>query len=76
MSTENEPRRVPWLLWPFWAIWRLVAFIVETTGRLLAVVLGFVLMLVGVILSVTVIGLVIGVPLILIGMLLVIRGLF
>jgi hypothetical protein len=76
MTTETNTQHVPCLLWPFWAIWRLVAFIVQLTGRLLAIILGFVLILAGVVLSVTVIGLIIGIPLILLGTLIVIRGLF
>lgn len=76
MTEANDSTRVPCLLWPFWAIWRLVAFIVGLTGRLLAIVLGFVLILAGVVLSVTVVGLIVGIPLILLGALLVIRGLF
>ncbi len=76
MSEVNDSRKVPWYLLPFWAIWRLVAMIVAMTGRLLAVLLGFVLILIGVIVSITVIGLIIGIPLILLGVLLVIRGLF
>lgn len=73
--TDNE-KRVPWFLWPFWVIWRFLAWIVGITGRLLAVILGFVLMLAGLIVSVTVVGLIVGVPMILLGVLLVIRGLF
>jgi hypothetical protein len=65
-----------WILWPFVAIWRLLAFIIELTGRLVAIVLGVVLMIVGVIVSFTIIGLVVGIPLILFGFLLVIRGFF
>jgi hypothetical protein len=76
MSTTTESRSIPWYLWPFWAIWRLLSFIVELTGRLVAVVLGLVLMIVGALVSLTVIGAVIGVPLILIGFLLVLRGFF
>ena len=76
MSTTAENRTVPWYLWPFWAIWRLITFIVELTGRLVAVVLGLGLMIVGALVSLTVIGAVIGVPLILIGFLLVLRGFF
>ena len=72
----DDEKRVPWYLWPFWAIWRLISWIVQVTGRVIAVILGFLLMIVGVIISLTVIGLIIGVPLILIGILLVIRGLF
>lgn len=69
-------RRVPWILWPFVAIWRLVALIVELTGRLIAVVLGSVLVLAGLLVSLTVIGAIVGLPLALLGLLLVVRGLF
>lgn len=69
-------RRVPWILWPFVAIWRLVALIVELTGRLIAVVLGSVLILAGLLVSLTVIGAIVGLPLALFGLLLVVRGLF
>ncbi len=65
-----------WLFWPFIALWRLVAGIVELTGRLVAVILGLVLMIVGVIVSLTVIGAIIGIPLAIVGFLLVWRGLF
>ena len=74
MSTE--PKRTPWYLWPFAALWRLVSGILVVTGRLVAVVLGLVFVLVGALLSATVVGAIVGVPLILFGGLLVIRGLF
>ncbi len=64
------------LLAPFKAIWRLVTFIFELTGRLLAVILGIVLMIVGVVLSVTLIGAIIGIPLAIFGFTLTVRGLF
>ena len=76
MSTANNSKQVPWFLWPFWALLRLVEFILVLTGRLVAVILGLVLMLAGVILSLTVIGAILGVPLFLVGLLLVFRGLF
>ena len=69
-------RHVPWYLWPFWSIWQVVAFIVGLTGRLLAVVLGFVFMLVGVILTVTVVGAIIGIPMIILGFLILLKGIF
>jgi hypothetical protein len=69
-------RNTPWLLWPFVAIWRLVTLIFELTGRLLAAVIGLVLMIVGAVLTATVIGAVVGIPLIGFGFLLVIRGFF
>jgi hypothetical protein len=73
---SKETGRTPWILWPFVAVWRLVALIIEITGRLVAAVLGLVLMSVGVVVSLTVVGLVIGIPLILFGFLLVVRGFF
>ena len=76
MSNEKESRPVPLLLWPFWAIWRLFALIVGLTGRLLAAVLGLILMIAGLIVSFTLIGLPVGLPLILIGFLLMIRSIF
>ena len=76
MSTSANSKSVPWYLWPFWAIWRLLTLIVELTGRLIAVVLGLLLMVIGALVSLTVIGAVLGVPLIIIGFLLVLRGFF
>ncbi len=64
------------LLLPFKAIWRLVTFVFELTGRLLAVVIGIVLMIVGVLISFTVIGAILGIPLAIFGFLLTMRGLF
>jgi len=58
------------------ALWRLVTFILEMTGRFVAILLGFVLMAVGVLVSLTVVGAVVGVPVALFGLLLVFRGLF
>ena len=69
-------KRTPWILWPFVAIWRLLTFILEITGRLVAILLGCVLMFVGVIVSLTVVGAIVGVPIALFGFLLVMRGLF
>lgn len=74
MSTMR--RRIPWFLWPFVALWRLLAAIVELTGRLVAVILGVVLMIVGAVVTVTVVGAFVGIPLMLFGFMLVVRGLF
>ena len=73
---EEEYKRVPWFLWPCVACWRMVAFILEATGRLVAAILGLVLMIVGVILTITVVGAIVGVPLIVFGFLLILRGFF
>ena len=76
MSREAERRDVPLLLWPFYAIWRLIGFILELTGRLLGIVLGLVLVIVGIIVSLTVVGAIVGIPLAVLGVMLMIRGLF
>ncbi|MHA1267830.1 MAG: hypothetical protein ACTSRS_21545 [Candidatus Helarchaeota archaeon] len=74
--TEKKKHRVHWLLYPFWLIWRFVVWIIEATGRLVGAILGLVLMIAGVILTVTVVGAIVGIPLIVFGFMLVIRSLF
>jgi len=76
MTTHVKQHHTPWFLWPFVALWRLLAMIVELTGRFVAMVLGIVFMIVGVIVSLTIIGAIVGVPLAIIGLLLFLRGLF
>jgi hypothetical protein len=75
MSTAQE-RRVPIFLWPFYLAWRLVSFVLEAVGRLACVVLGFSLVAVGIVVSLTVVGVPIGVPLAAIGTLLLLRAFF
>jgi len=72
----EKGKKTPWVLWPFVAIWRFLTFILEITGRLVAIILGCVFMIVGVIVSLTVIGAIVGVPIAIFGFLLVMRGLF
>ena len=67
---------VSWLAWPFVALWRLLSFILNLTGRLVAAILGLVLMIVGVVLLITVIAAPVGIPLIVFGLLLTIRAIF
>jgi hypothetical protein len=73
---HHHREHVPWILWPFWAIWRLLAGIILVTGRLVALILGVVFMIVGGILTLTVIGAIIGIPLLIFGFLLIVRGFF
>jgi hypothetical protein len=75
MTTETK-NHIPWYLWPFAAIWKLLAVIVELTGRFVAMVLGIVLIIVGVIVSLTIVGAIIGIPLAIVGLLLLFRGMF
>jgi hypothetical protein len=75
MTTESK-QHIPWYLWPFAALWKLLAVIVELTGRFVAMVLGIVFIVVGVIVSLTIVGAIIGVPLAIVGLLLLLRGIF
>lgn len=76
MASETKQNQVAWYLWPFVGLWRLVAFILELTGRILGAVLGLLLLIAGILLSLTVIGAIIGVPLIILGGLLMVRAIF
>ena len=69
-------QRTPWILWPFVALWNLVTGILKLTGRLIAMVVGVVLMIVGIALSLTVVGAIVGIPLLIFGFTLTVRGLF
>ncbi len=71
-----ERKQIPWILWPFWAIWRFVVLIISMTGRLIGAVLGLVLMIAGLLVSLTIVGAIVGIPLIIFGFLLVMRSLF
>ena len=75
MTTETK-QTVPWYLWPFAALWKLLAVIVEMTGRFVAMVLGIVFIIVGIIVSLTIVGAVVGIPLAIVGLLLLLRGIF
>jgi hypothetical protein len=73
------PRRkheIHWILWPFVALWKLLAGLISVTGRLVAVLIGAALMLLGGLVSLTVVGAVIGIPLAILGLLIILRGLF
>ena len=69
-------RRVPLLLWPFYALMQLVIWILKVTGRLLGFLLGIVLIVVGVLLSMTLIGAIFGVPLAILDVMLAFKSLF
>ena len=73
MQSEN---RVPLLLWPFYAIWRFLTFILGVVGRLVCAALGLVLMMGGVAVTLSVIGAPVGIPLAALGFLLLVRALF
>ena len=73
MRSEN---RVPLLLWPFYAIWRLLTFVLNVVGRLICAGLGLAMMIGGVAVTLSVVGAPVGIPLAALGFLLLVRALF
>ncbi len=74
--SDSTDTQIPILLWPFYAIWRLLTFILNLAGRLICSVLGIGIMIAGVAITMSVIGAPIGIPLASLGFLLLIRALF
>jgi len=74
--TRRERRHISWVLLPFVALWKFLALIIEMTGRLIGGILGCVLILVGLILTITIVGAIVGIPMTLVGILLLIRSIF
>lgn len=72
----EEKRKIPFLLWPFWALFQLVLWILKFTGRLVGAILGLVFVIAGVLLSITVVGAIIGVPLVVLGVMLMVKAIF
>ena len=66
----------PWFLWPFVAVWDLLALVLNITWRVLAAILGVGLMVVGIALTMTVTGAPVGIPFAILGFLLMIRSIF
>ncbi len=73
---DSTNGHVPILLWPFYAIWRLLTFILELIGRLLCALLGIALMIAGVAITLSIIGAPVGIPLAALGFLLLMRAFF
>ncbi len=74
--SENEDKQIPWLLWPFYTIWRVVTFVLELTSRIICALIGLALMAAGVAITVTVVAAPIGIPIATFGFLLLVRALF
>ncbi|CAK7066025.1 hypothetical protein KQI38_11085 [Tissierella carlieri] len=64
------------LFFPFIALGKLVEGIMKMTGRLVAIMLGFAFLILGIVLSLTFIGAILGIPLAILGFTMIIRGLF
>jgi hypothetical protein len=74
--SENEEKRIPWLLWPFYAIYRVVTFVFELTGRIICALIGLALKAAGLAITVTVVAAPVGIPIAAFGFLLLVRALF
>ena len=75
MSNSTDTR-VPVLLWPFYAIWQLLTFVLNVVGRLIFSILGLGFMIAGVAITMSVVGAPIGIPLASLGFLLLLRAVF
>ena len=73
---DTSESGVPWLLWPFYAIWKVLTLILNITGRIICALLGLALMVAGVAVSLSVVGAPLGIPLAAFGFLLAVRALF
>lgn len=76
MSLASLTEKAPWFLWPFTLVWDLVTNLLILVGRILCAALGFALMVVGVLVTMTVVGAWVGIPLTTLGALLLVRALF
>jgi hypothetical protein len=73
---SDSDRDIPILLWPFYAIWRLLTFVLEVVGRLLCALIGLALMAAGTAITITVLAAPVGIPIAAIGFLLLVRAIF
>lgn len=64
------------LTWPFRAVWRLLGFLLAAAGKLLSLLIGLALTVLGVVLTGTLIGAGLGIPLAILGVLTMLRALF
>ena len=69
-------QKSPWFLWPFILVWDLLALVLNLIGRVLAGILGLVLMILGITLIITINGAPVGIPFAILGFLLMIRSIF
>ena len=77
MSTHKRSRGcLGLILWPFALVCKGILAIAQLVGRFVALMVGFFLMVVGIILCATIVGAVIGVPMVTLGLLLMARSLF
>jgi hypothetical protein len=76
LNLNQERAMKSCLLWPVTLPFRLIAIVIGLVGRLALLLGGLAMIAVGVMVTFTVIGACVGIPLIILGVFLVIRGLF
>ena len=76
MSTTVQRKRTPILAWPFILLWKIVTWFVNLTGIMVGLLLGFVFMVLGFFLTMTVIGAIVGIPLFIVGFMIALRALY
>lgn len=74
--SDSGKNHIPFLLWPFYAVWRLLTFILELVGRVFCGVLGLALMIAGIMVTITVLAAPVGIPITALGFLLLVRAIF
>ncbi len=74
--TEKQSTQYPWFVQPVVIFWAFLASILKLTGRVVGAIIGLVLMIVGIILTVTVVGAPVGIPVLIVGFLLTLRSMF
>jgi hypothetical protein len=76
MSSLSARSSAPWILWPVAAVLDLIAGVLRITGRLAGFAVGLGLVVLGGLLTLTIVFAPIGIPVLIIGFLIVIRSLF
>ncbi|MBE5785333.1 MAG: hypothetical protein E7330_05980 [Clostridiales bacterium] len=64
------------LFWPFKMLWSFVGVVFLAVGKLMSLLLGLLITVIGVLLSATLVGAIIGIPLLILGVTMMVRSLF
>lgn len=64
------------ILWPFTLVWSFVGLIFKLLGCMLSAILGFVFIIIGAVLTITIVGAIVGIPMIISGTMLIIHSIF
>ncbi len=76
MNNERMTTHTPWIFWPIRAVFDLIEWVLRITGRLVAAVIGLVIMITGLVLTISILAAPIGIPMMVFGLVLMVRGIF